>query len=94
MWITKLKENLICSLTGLPFFSFLCLDSKIIHFREVFSSEVEILSCFNSDFMNFPFSHHSIKSHGVFIQVFHFKLEEIKGYFILGWKLAWLATKH
>ena len=36
---------------------------------------------------------------GHFLQVFHFKLEEIKGYSILGcatknsWKLARLATK-
>ena len=34
------------------------------------------------------------------MQVFHFKLEEVDGYFILGWviknlrKLAQLATKH
>ena len=37
---------------------FLCLDSKIIYFSEFFSSEVEILSCFNSDFTSFffPFS--------------------------------------
>ena len=51
-------------------------------------------------FVFFPFSYRSVKSDGAFIQVFHFKLEEIEGYFILGWaiknsrKLARLATKH
>ena len=81
---------------------FLCLDSKIIQFSEFFSSEVEISSHLNSDFTGlfFPFSLRSVKSHGAFIQVFHFKLEEIEDYFILGWatensrKLARLATKH
>ena len=40
----------MCSLIGLPFSLFLCLDSKITHFSELFSSEMEILSCFNNDF--------------------------------------------
>ena len=41
-----------------------------------------------------------LKAMGAFIKVFHFKLEEIEGYFIWGWatknsrKLARLATKH
>ena len=50
-------------------------------------------------FVFFPFGYRSVKSHGAFIQVFHFKLEETEGSFILGWatknsrKLARLATK-
>ena len=76
---------------GLPFSLFLCLDSKIIHFREFLVLKWKILSHFNSDFTSlfFPFSQRYVKSHGVFTQVFHFKPEEIEGFFILGW-----ATKN
>ena len=47
----------MCSLIGLPFSLFLCLDSKIIHCSKLFSSEMEIPSRFNNDFTSlfFPF---------------------------------------
>ena len=48
----------MCSLIGLPFSSFLCLDSTIIHFSVFFSSEVEIPWRFNSDFTSDPHSQH------------------------------------
>ena len=46
----------MCSLIGLPFSLFLCLDSKITHFSELFSSEMEILSRFNNDFTSLFFA--------------------------------------
>ena len=50
----------MCSLIGLPIASFLCLDSRIIHFGEFFSSEVEIPSRLNSDFTIDPHSQHIV----------------------------------
>ena len=62
----------MCSLIGLPFSLFLCLDSKITHFSELFSSEMEILSRVNNDFTSlfFPFINAPLKAMGRLFKFF------------------------